>query len=140
MEQTIDRTGNVVVGTSTTSVTWDVTWNHYDTTNYILESIALRFTMGTSSGYSVKVSENDSGWIQRLNAMDSAANGETVTLALSAGSWENKTGGTLRAFFYKRGSNQAIYTSVQFVLTYRAKATASTITVVRTMAGDPQTV
>ena len=140
MEQTIDRTGNVVVGTSTTSVTWDVTWNHYDTTNYILESIALRFTMGTSSGYSVKVSENDSGWIQRLNAMDSAANGETVTLALSAGSWENKTSGTLRAFFYKRGSSRAIYTSVQFVLTYRAKATTSTITVVRTMAGDPQTV
>ena len=141
MEQTIDRSGNVVVSTSTTSVSWDASWTHYDTTNYILEQIALRFTMGSGSGYSVKVSEQASGtWTSRLNAMDAANNGDTITLPLSAGSWENKTSGTLRALFYKRGTSQATYTNVSFVFTYRAKATASTITVVRTMAGEPQTV
>ena len=136
MEQhTVSYAQQVVVSTSDSSRSVTKNWTHYDTTNLILESVALQFTAG-SSGYYVIVTENvGNNWYYRLQKQQATTIGNTVSLTLNAEAWEGKTSGTLKVIFYKYQSGvNCIYNNVQMVFTYRNKATASTITVIRTMA------
>lgn len=138
-ETTIQH-GNVFVELNENRKTWDINWTHEDPSAYVLESIALRFRAGSSGMYVIVTENVNNVWNYRLQKQQGATSGTTYTFPLNKAAWQGKTSGTLRALFYKYSeSSRCLYYSTELVFTYRSKADPSTVTVIRTMAGMPQT-
>jgi len=138
-EYTLSNTGNIAAGSNSERY---LTWTHEGTSQYVLENMQLQFVVGYSRTYKAYAYESvDGRATQRLNTdFVYAGAGTTVTVALDRAAWANRTGGSLTFKFYAPSSGTNSYRNIKVILTYRAVAEPSTITVETAIAGDPQTV
>lgn len=137
-EYTLSNTGTIAAGSYAERY---LTWAHEGTSQYVLENMQLKFVISSSAGYHVTAFERISGvTVQQLNKSGYPSAGSTVTVAMDSGAWSNRTGGSLTFRFYAPAKYTISYTSIKVILTYRAVAEPSTITVETAMAGEGQTV
>ena len=138
-EYPLSNTGNIAAGGNSER---NLTWTHEGTSQYELENMQLQFVVGYSRTYKAYAYEIvDGRATQRLNTdFVYAGAGTTVTVALDRAAWANRTGGTMTFKFYAPSSGTNSYRNIKVILTYRAVAEPSTITVQTAIAGDPQTV
>lgn len=145
MERIYSKTNDIEIpaASSATGSSWDISWTHPGESQYVIEYIAVRFTMRSGNGYKVRATEVQGGnYTQRLPSKSgSAAVGDTITVPFTdSRAWENKTSGSFQITFYKVGGFYTRYNDIKLVIVYKDVATQSQVYVQPATAGEPQVV
>ncbi|MBR4457590.1 MAG: hypothetical protein IKS31_01390 [Clostridia bacterium] len=120
------------------SVSINARWTHPGQSAYDILRMDVAFTHARD--YYTLAIRDSTGSVTYRTVSATTAEGQDETVEVPREAWENQSGGTLKLVFSRQAARNAAYSNIRLIITYRAKAGESTVSVATATAGSPQTV